>query len=154
MFRKRAFWGFGAFEFTFRGSPAKKHQSSDPFSDFADFQRKSLQHWSPKSKLPLNAKITPQRIDFRLEVTNQEFLSRTGGSTGSVFFKMAAAAILCLEKLLPFLYYWTDLHQIWWESFKFSTELNRHVENAHSTKFKMAAAAILNSNRMLPFLYY
>ena len=26
----------------------KKHQHFDPFLDFADFQRKSLQHWSPQ----------------------------------------------------------------------------------------------------------
>ena len=46
------------------------------------------------SKLPLNVKITPQKLDFLLEVTNQEFLSHNGGSTGRVIFKMAAAATI------------------------------------------------------------
>jgi len=32
-----------------------------------------------------------------------DFISRDGGSTGSVLFKMAAAGILDFEKLLPFL---------------------------------------------------
>lgn len=50
-----------------------------------------------KSKLPLNVKVTPQKLDFWLEVANQKFLFNTGGSTGSVFFRMAAAAILDFE---------------------------------------------------------
>ena len=65
-----------------------------------------------RSKLPLNVKITLQKLDFRLEVTNQEFLSHTGGSTGSVFSKMAAAAIFNFENRLPFLYYQINSHQI------------------------------------------
>jgi len=39
-----------------------------------------------------------------MTITNKEFISRDGGSTGSVLFKMAAAAILDFVKLLPFLY--------------------------------------------------
>jgi len=35
-----------------------------------------------------------------LKIKNKEFISRDGGSTGSVLFKMAAAAILDFEKLL------------------------------------------------------
>ena len=60
---------------------------------------------------------------------------------------MAAAAIYNSEKQLQFLYYWTNPHQIWWESFKLSTERNRHVQNAHSTKFKMVATSILNAEK-------
>ena len=65
-----------------------------------------------KSKLPLNVKITPQNLDFRLEVTNQKFLSHSGDSTGSLFSKMAAAAIWNFENWLPFLYYSTNCHQV------------------------------------------
>jgi len=38
-----------------------------------------------------------------LKITNKEFISRDGGSTGSALFQMAAAAFLAFEKLLPFL---------------------------------------------------
>ena len=55
-----------------------------------------------KSKLPLNVKMTPQKLYFLLEVTNQELLPHTGGSPGSVFFKMAAAAILIAKNCCQF----------------------------------------------------
>jgi len=42
-------------------------------------------------------------------LNSEEFISRDGGSTGSVLFKMAGAAILKLEKLLQFLYCLTVL---------------------------------------------
>ena len=37
-------------------------------------------------------------------------------------FQMAAAAIFNLEKLLPFLYYSTISHQIWWGCCEFDVE--------------------------------
>ena len=39
-----------------------------------------------KSKLPLNVMVTPQKLTFWLEVTNQEFFSHIGELTGSVQF--------------------------------------------------------------------
>ena len=107
-----------------------------------------------KSKLPWNVEITPQKLYFLLEVTNQEFLSHTGGSAGSVFFKMAAAAILNFEELLPFRYYWNNPHQIQWECWEFDLKRNCRIKIAYSTKIKKAAATILNSENLLPFLYY
>ena len=68
--------------------------------------------------------------------------------------KMAAAAILNFGNRLPFIYYWTNPHQIWRESGKFNLERNHYIPNAHSRKFNVAAAAILNSEKLLPFLYY
>ena len=50
-----------------------------------------------ESKLRLHAQETPQKLDFWLKGVNQEVFFDTGGSTGSVFFKMAAAAILDFE---------------------------------------------------------
>ena len=64
-------------------------------------------------------------------------------------FKMAAAAIFNFEKLLPFLYYRTNPHQIRWESCKSIIERNCHVENAHLPKFKMADTAILTFEKLL-----
>ena len=122
---------------------------TSPISSGNRFSNRAL-----KSKQPLNVKITPQKLDFRLEVTNQEFLSHAGGSTGIVYFKMAVAAIVNFEKLLPFLYYWTDPHQIWWECCKFEIERTVSSRNAQLPKFKMAAAAILDFEKLLPFLYY
>ena len=122
----------------------QKHQNFDPFlvghSRFAAeilFNIRAL-----KSKLPLNVEITPHKLAFCLEVTNQEFLSHTGGTTGSVFFKMAAA-ILDFDKLLPFVYYWTNPHQVWWECCESDIERNCRVNNAHLPKLKISAAAIL-----------
>ena len=60
---------------------------------------------------------------------------------------MAAAAILNFENRLPFHYYWTDPHQIWWECWKFDIERNYCISNAYSPKFKMAAAVILNFDK-------
>ena len=65
-----------------------------------------------ENKLSSNVKKTSQKLDFWLEVTNQEFISHTGGSTGSVFFKMAAAAILNFENMWPFPSYWFNPYQI------------------------------------------
>ena len=107
-----------------------------------------------RSKLPLNVKITPQKLDFWLEVTNQEFLSHNGGSTGRVIFKMAAAAILNFENWLPFHYYWTNRHQIWLECWESDIERNCCIQNAYSPKFKMATAAFLNFEKRLPYNYY
>ena len=67
---------------------------------------------------------------------------------------MAAIAILNFEKLLPFLYYWINPHQIWWECCDSDMECNCYVKNAYLPTVKMAAAAILNSKEKLPFLYY
>ena len=67
---------------------------------------------------------------------------------------MAAAAILNSENRLPFLYCWTNLHQIWWEGWESDIERNRQIENAYLLKFKMAAAASLNFENVLPILYY
>jgi len=47
-----------------------------------------------------------------LKITNKKFISRDGGSTGSVLLKMAAAAILDFKTMLPFLCYLANLHQI------------------------------------------
>ena len=44
-------------------------------------------------------------------------------------FKMATAAILNFEKLLPFLHYWTNSHQVWWVGCESDTERNCNVEN-------------------------
>jgi len=79
-----------------------------------------------------------------LKITNKEFISRGGGSTRSVLFKIAAAAILDLEKLLPFLYYFTDRHQNLWKHWDFDLEYIDDVGNAYFEKFKMAVIAILN----------
>jgi len=43
---------------------------------------------------------------------------------------MAAAAILDLEKLLPFLYYLTDRHQTFWKDWGFDLEYIDDVANA------------------------
>ena len=43
---------------------------------------------------------------------------------------MAAAAILTFEKLLPFLHFWTNAHQIWWDYGKFNLECNHYLKNA------------------------
>ena len=67
---------------------------------------------------------------------------------------MAAAAILNAEELLQFFHYWTDLHQVWWESRKFISKRNRYGENAPAMKFKTVAAAVLNSDKMLLFIYH
>ena len=67
---------------------------------------------------------------------------------------MAAAAILNFEKLLPFLYYWTNAHQIWWECCESDMERTVLSRNANLPKVKMAAAAILNCEKLLQFLYY
>ena len=67
---------------------------------------------------------------------------------------MAAAAIFNCEKLLPFLHYWTNPHQNWWEYGKFNSKCNHYVKIAYSTKFNVAAAAIMNSEKLLPFLYH
>ena len=58
--------------------------------------------------------------------------------------KMAAAAILYFKKMLPFLYYWTNPHQIYWECCESNMEYNCYVENAYLQQLKMAAAAIWN----------
>ena len=79
-----------------------------------------------------------------MEVTNQKFLSHTDGSTGSIFFKMAAAAILNFENVLPFLNYRINLHQIWWECRESNMEPNCYVKNAYISQLKMAVAVIIN----------
>ena len=67
---------------------------------------------------------------------------------------MAAAAILNFENALPFFYYWTNPHQIWWERWESDTERNRQIKNVNLPKFKMAVAAVLKFENMLPVLYY
>ena len=67
---------------------------------------------------------------------------------------MVAAAILYFEKLLPFLNYWTNPHQIWGECRESNMKRNCCVKNAYLSKVKMAAAAILNFKKLSPFLYY
>jgi len=42
---------------------------------------------------------------------------------------MAAAAVLDFEKLLPFLYYWTDRHQNYWKYWKFDLE---HIDDVRN----------------------
>ena len=66
---------------------------------------------------------------------------------------MAAAAILEFKKLLPFIYYWTELHQIWWKCFESDMERNCFVKNAYLPKVKMVTAAILNFEKQLPCRY-
>ena len=58
---------------------------------------------------------------------------------------MAAATILDFEKLLPFLYYSTNPHQIWCECCESNMEYNCDVKSAYLQQLKMAAAAILIS---------
>ena len=67
---------------------------------------------------------------------------------------VAVAAILNSEKLLPFLYYLTNAHQIWWQCC--ASDMKRTVlsKNANASKVKMAAAAILNCEKRLQFLNY
>ena len=67
---------------------------------------------------------------------------------------MAAAAILICGKLLLFLYFWTNPHQIWWDCCEFDLECNCCVRNTYLQKFKMVAAAIFLSEKLWPFLYY
>ena len=66
-------------------------------------------------------------------------------------FKMAAAAILNFENVLPFLHYWTNPHQILWEYGKFNLKRNRYVKNPYSIIFNVAAAAILKSESCCHF---
>ena len=58
------------------------------------------------------------------------------------------------EKLLPFLHYQTNAHQIWWESCESYMERTVLSRNANSPKVKLATAAILNFEKRLRFLYY
>ena len=60
---------------------------------------------------------------------------------------MASVTILNFEKMWPFLYFATNLHQVWSECCK---SYKRGVEKALSTKF--AAAAILRFEKLLPFV--
>jgi len=48
---------------------------------------------------------------------NLRIIYRYGGSTGSVLFEMAAAAILDFEKLLPFIFYLTMIIAIFSANF-------------------------------------
>ena len=66
---------------------------------------------------------------------------------------MVATAILNSEKLLPFLHYQTNAHQIWWECCESYMERTVSSRNANSPKVKLAAAAILNCEKLLRFLY-
>ena len=67
---------------------------------------------------------------------------------------MAAVTILNFENRLPFHYYRTDPHQIWWKCWKFDIWRNYCIKNAYLLKFKMAAAAFLNFENRLPFHHY
>ena len=67
---------------------------------------------------------------------------------------MAAVAILNFENRLPFHYYSTDPHQIWWGCGESNMECIGSVKNANLSKFKMAAAAISDFEKELPFHYY
>ena len=68
-------------------------------------------------------------------------------------FFMVVTAILNSEKLLPFLHYLTNAHQIWWECCESYMERTVSSRNANS-KVKLAAAAILNFEKHLRFLCY
>ena len=67
---------------------------------------------------------------------------------------MAAVAIFNFENRLPFHYYLTNAHQIWWDCCESYMERTVSSRNANSSKVKLAAAAILNFEKLLRFLYY
>ena len=67
---------------------------------------------------------------------------------------MATAAILSFENRLPFLYYWTNIHQIWWDCCESDLKRKCHIKTTYSTKIKMAVAAIMNIRKLLLFLFY
>ena len=95
------------------GLRAKKKTNFDPFFD-CRFAAEIASALEPSAtNTPLFVNKTPQKLDFQSEVPNKEFLSHTGGLTGSVLSRMDAAAILDFEQLLPFLYDWINPHQIW-----------------------------------------
>ena len=101
MFCIRAFSGCGAFKLTFNGSldQTSTFRVFDPF--LGSGNRFSI--IALENKLLLKVKGIPQKLDFWLEVTNQEVLSHTCGLTANVFFKNFF--FLNFEKLLPVLYY-------------------------------------------------
>jgi len=66
-----------------------------------------------------------------------EFISRYGGSTGSVLFKVVSAAILNFWKLLIFLSYLTNRHQNLWKHLDFDLAHIDDVRNAKFRKFKI-----------------
>ena len=49
---------------------------------------------------------------------------------------MAAVAIMNFENRLPFNYYWTDRHQIWWECWESDIERKRCIKNCIITKIQ------------------
>ena len=66
---------------------------------------------------------------------------------------MAAAAIFDFEKLMPFHYYLTDLHQTWWECYDTDVEHISNIGNDVVTQFKMAVATVMDFDKLMPFLY-
>ena len=54
-----------------------------PILDLSDLQRKLLWYWSPREYTTLKRPDIPRKLDFLLQVPDQEVLSHTGGSTGS-----------------------------------------------------------------------
>jgi len=93
--------GFDIFKFTFR----------TPFMDLANFSPGVL-----GSKLFLNVKLTPHKLNFSLKLWQEIIISDNCGSARNVLFKMANAAIFDFEKLLPFLCYLTNNY--WHSQFK------------------------------------
>ena len=65
---------------------------------------------------------------------------------------MAAAAILNSEEMLPFIYFYTNLHQLCWERCESYIERTVLTKNAYLTNLKMAAAAISNFEKLLPLI--
>jgi len=88
-----------------------------------------------------------------LRITNWEFISRDGGSTGRVLFKMAAAAILDFEKLsaITLLFDRSSPKLVETLGLRFRTH---YTKNAWLSKCKMMDATILNLRKWLSFLYY
>ena len=68
--------------------------------------------------------------------------------------KMAAAAILNFEKLLPFLHYWTNPHRSRCECWGSDIERNCLIKKAQATKIEMAAAALLLFENLLLVLHH
>ena len=94
---------------TFRGSPAQKNTKMLPRVRAWRFGAElALAYRTLESRVPLNIKVTPQK----LEVTKQEVIFHAGGSTGSVFSHDGCHRHLQLQNMLPFLYYLTIHQQI------------------------------------------
>jgi len=112
---ERGFSGFDAFKFTMTGSPAQKPPIFYPWKSWLDrfLTKNRFNIRAPESKLPLNVKIPQKKLHFYWKLDYKQGIHFSWWwFNRKCTFKMAAAAILNLEKRLPFLYYLTNHCQI------------------------------------------